>query len=222
MNFQAILFDLDGTLLDTLDDLADASNGALAELGLPVHPAASYKYFVGDGIETLAARTLPEDRGDPATLARLTDLIRRNYAAGWAVKTCPYPGIAELLDAVTARHIPMAVLSNKPHEFTRLCVEKLLARWRFDIVQGATSAIPKKPDPGGAAAIARQLGVAPQQVLYLGDTDTDMRTAVAAEMVPVGVLWGFRTLDELLAHGALATVRTPAEVLELLDRESPS
>jgi phosphoglycolate phosphatase len=107
----------------------------------------------------------------------------------------------------------MAVLSNKPDEFTRLCVARLLSGWTFAAVQGATPALPRKPDPRGALAIAAQLNLAPGDVLYLGDTNTDMQTAVAAGMFPVGALWGFRTAEELLATGAAALATTPTEVL---------
>jgi phosphoglycolate phosphatase len=108
----------------------------------------------------------------------------------------------------------MAVFSNKPHEFTRLCVTRLLSGWHFAVIQGATPELPRKPDPRGALAIAAEMGVAPGKVLYLGDTNTDMQTAVAAGMFPLGALWGFRTADELLATGAAALVKTPTEVLD--------
>jgi phosphoglycolate phosphatase len=217
MNIQAVLFDLDGTLLDTLDDLADSTNLALRQLGFPEHPAVAYKRFVGDGIDNLICRALPEERRDAATLAACGKLVRENYAAHWAEKTRPYAGVPELLTALTARGIRMAVFSNKPDEFTQLCVARLLADWRFEIVVGARPGLPKKPDPAGACLIAQQLQLAPAEVLYLGDTDTDMRTAVAAGMFPVGALWGFRTADELLAHGAKMLVEKPLDLLRVLD-----
>ncbi|MCR4411808.1 MAG: HAD-IA family hydrolase, partial [Thermoguttaceae bacterium] len=129
-----------------------------------------------------------------------------------------YEGIPELLDALVARRLPMAVLSNKPQEFTRLCVERLLPRWRFATVVGAGAALPRKPDPTGALCIASEFGVSAERILYLGDTNTDMQTAVAAGMYPVGALWGFRTRDELLASGARALVERPADVLRLIER----
>jgi len=213
MPYKAVLFDLDGTLLDTLEDLADATNAALAELGLPGHPLEAYKQFVGDGLENLVRRAMRQEPIDEERLARGIELTRREYAGRWAEKTRPYPGIPELLDELRRRGIPMAVLSNKPDEFTRLCVTRLLSNWRFAAVQGATPELPRKPDPRGARAIAAQLGMTPGEVLYLGDTNTDMRTAVAAGMFPVGALWGFRTAEELLATGAAALVKTPTEVL---------
>jgi phosphoglycolate phosphatase len=217
MNCKAVLFDLDGTLLDTLTDLADATNHALRSLGFPEHPRESFKRFVGDGVENLIERVLPAGRRDAATMAACGGLMRREYGKRWAATTRPYEGIPELLDALTRRGIRMAVLSNKPDEFTRLCVAELLPKWQFAAVLGAGAALPKKPDPAGAREIARRLAVAPAEVLYLGDTNTDMRTALAAGMFPVGALWGFRTADELTASGAQALVERPLDLLPMID-----
>ena len=210
---KAVIFDLDGTLLDTLEDLADSTNAALAELGLPGHPLEAYKYFVGNGLEVLVRRAMRQEPLDEARLARGIQLTRREYAVRWAEKSRPYPGIPDLLDGLAGRGIPMAVLSNKPDEFTQACVSRLLSAWHFQAVQGATRELPRKPDPCGALAIAARVGVAPDKILYLGDTNTDMQTAAAAGMFPVGALWGFRTAEELLASGAAALVKTPLDVL---------
>lgn len=216
MTFQAVLFDLDGTLLDTLDDLADATNRALRELGFAEHPVEAFKYFIGDGVENLVRRVLPRECGDAATLSRCGQLMRTHYAQGWAAKTKPYEGVSELLDALTAGGVPMAVLSNKPDEFTKLCVGQLLPRWRFQVVLGAGDRLPKKPDPAAALEIAAQMNLAPAAFLYLGDTNTDMQTAVAAGMFPVGALWGFRTAEELTAHGAQVLLKRPQDLMTLL------
>ena len=216
MTDRAILFDLDGTLLDTLDDLADATNAALARQGLPAHPVEEFKYFVGDGMRNLILRTLPEASRDEATLARTIDAFREEYGRNWADKTRPYPGVADLLDAITERGVPKAILSNKPHEFTQLCVGKLLPDWSFEIVQGVSETTPPKPDPSGALRIADELGVPPARFLYVGDTNTDMQTATAAGMFAVGVTWGFRPAAELTANGAQTLIDTPAELLDLL------
>ncbi len=213
MPYHAVLFDLDGTLLDTLEDLADSTNAALAELGIPGHSPGAYKQFVGDGLENLVRRALRQERPDESLLVRGIELTRQEYSRRWAEKTRPYSGVPELLDGLSRRQIPMAVLSNKPDEFTRLCVSRLLAGWHFQVVQGATPQLPRKPDPRGALAIAGQMNKAPAEVLYLGDTNTDMQTAVAAGMFPVGALWGFRTADELLATGAKALAHAPTDVL---------
>ena len=215
-NPQAILFDLDGTLLDTLADIAESTNSALRGLGLPEHPHAAYKRFVGDGVETLVRRVLPADRLDPTTIAACVTGMRSEYGRRWDATTRPYDGIPELLDGLTARGLPLAVLSNKPDEFTKLCVQRILPRWRFAVVLGQRANTPKKPDPAGALEICRLLNLKPSEFLYLGDTDTDMQTAVAAGMFPVGALWGFRPADELLAHGARALAEKPADVLAML------
>jgi phosphoglycolate phosphatase len=216
MTFKAVLFDLDGTLLDTLADLADSSNAALAAMGLPEHPLEAYKYFVGDGLEKLVRRAIGTENGSEAAVARGIQLTQQEYARRWADKTRPYPGIPDLLDRLTALAIRMTVFSNKPDEFTRLCVTRLLSAWHFEVIQGATAELPKKPDPRGALAIATKLGLAPAEILYLGDTNTDMWTAVVAGMYPVGALWGFRAADELRAAGAAVLVASPMEVLALL------
>jgi phosphoglycolate phosphatase len=221
MNYQAVLFDLDGTLLDTLDDIAEATNRALRGLGFPEHRAESYKLMVGDGVENLVRRVLPEGHRDAATVAACAERMRGEYARHWAVKTHPYEGIVELLDALAVRGIAMAVLSNKPEDFTRLCVEKLLPAGRFAAILGARPSLPKKPDPAGALQIAGQLGLAPAAFIYLGDTNTDMRTAVAAGMSPIGALWGFRAAEELSAAGAKALLARPADLLGLLDGGIP-
>ena len=158
MSRHAVIFDLDGTLLDTLEDLADSANAALRELGFAGHPLESYKIFIGDGIENLIRRALPQERLDPATLAHCHELVRSEYSRRWSDKTGPYPGVPELLDALAARGVPMGVLSNKPHEFTSLCVTRLLPGWHFDAVQGATPALPRKPDPAGAWPSPRNCG----------------------------------------------------------------
>jgi len=216
VSYRAVLLDLDGTLLDTLEDLADSMNAAVGRLGFPPHPVAAYRYFVGDGVVNMALRALPEDHRDEATVARCVEEMRRIYAEHWADKTRPYPGVPELLDALAERGVGTAVLSNKPDDSTRLCVAKLLPRWRFDAVLGVSEAVPPKPDPTGVRRIAAQLGVPPAEFLYLGDTNTDMQTATEAGMFAVGALWGFRTADELLASGAKVLIERPGDLLGLL------
>jgi len=217
MTLQAVLFDLDGTLLDTLDDLADSTNLVLRELGFAEHPVEAFKYFIGDGVENLVRRVLPAGACEPETMTRCGARLREEYARRWAAKTRPYPGIPDLLDALSTRGVPMAVLSNKPHPFTELCVTQLLPAWRFAVVLGEQPGRARKPDPAGALEIAARLGRAPAEILYLGDTNTDMQTAVSAGMFPVGALWGFRTADELTAHGAKILIAEPLELLDVLD-----
>jgi phosphoglycolate phosphatase len=217
MKFEAVIFDADGTLLDTLEDLADSMNGVLRAFGYPEHPIAEYRYFVGDGMENLVRRTLPgKDRLDPAAVSRCFELMREKYASNWNRKTRPYSGVPELLDGLSRLGVRMSVLSNKPHDFTVSVIETMLAKWKFDVVLGERPGVPRKPDPAGAVEIADRLGIDPARFLYLGDTATDMLTANAAGMFGVGALWGFRTAEELLSAGAWALIAAPAELLNFL------
>jgi len=216
MKYQAVLFDLDGTLLDTVQDLADSVNIVLRRFGFPEHGTESYKYFVGDGVDQLAHRALPENHRDEATVTKCIKAIREEYSRRWANNTRPYEGIPELLDTLTARNTRMAILSNKPDDSTKATVSKLLPDWHFDPIVGASPSVPMKPDPEGALNIARSLNIPPNSFLYLGDTGTDMRTACAAGMYPVGALWGFRKADELTESGAKTIIKDPGELLGLL------
>lgn len=211
---KAVLFDLDGTLLDTLRDIADSCNAALARHQFPPHPLADYRYFIGDGVPVLVKRTVPPGTHSAETLTSVAVAYREEYQRRWNATTTLYPGIADLLDELTRRGIPMAVLSNKPDEFTRRCVTEFLSRWSFAMVLGASPAFPTKPDPASARHISRSMQVAVEDFVYLGDTATDMQTAVAAGMFPVGVLWGFRPAEELQTSGARRLIAHPRELLE--------
>ena len=211
---RALLFDLDGTLADTLADLAKAMNWALEQLGCPPHPLDKYRHMVGDGARQLCARALPANRQD--LLDDALRLMRGRYAETWHNETRLYPGISELIPAL-ARY-KLAVLSNKPDVFTKQVVEHYFQPNPFHAVRGQLPGVPLKPDPTAALEIARQLGVPAGDWLYLGDTNTDMRTARAAGMFPVGVLWGFRDREELLESGAAALVERPEQILALLDK----
>jgi len=189
-------------------------NAVLTRFGFPTHPADSYRYFIGEGTDCLVRRALPKDRLDDETVSKSLAALRDEYGKRWADNTKPYPGIPELLSALQGRKIPMAVLSNKPDEFTQITVEKLLPSWSFQIVRGVTPSVPKKPDPAAAIDIARELQIPPCRFIYLGDTNTDMQTACAAGMYAVGALWGFRTAEELLANDAKTLAENPQDVLK--------
>ena len=216
MKYKAVLFDLDGTLLNAIKDIADSVNMALYHLGFPQHELEAYKYFVGDGREALAIRALPEDCRDTVNLDKLAASIEIEYSKRWANNTRPYQGVPDMLEALTDLGIKMAILSNKPQGSTELMVSGLLPQWRFELVVGARSSMPKKPDPTAALRIARRLNIRPVEFLYLGDSDVDMKTATAAGMYPVGALWGFRTADELLDSGAKELIQHPTDLLHLL------
>ena len=216
MDFKAVIFDLDGTLLNTLEDLADSMNRVLERNRLPQHELAAYTYFVGDGIDMLVRRALPFEIADEEELNRFSREMKSEYAGRWTQKTRPYPGILDLLDAFSAAGFEMAVLSNKPDEATRHIIQAFLPDIPFRLVIGATSGKPKKPDPTVAMEIAARLRIAPARFIYVGDTSIDMRTAVAAGMFPVGALWGFRRAEEMIAAGAELLVREPASLLPWL------
>lgn len=202
MKFRAVIFDLDGTLLDTLDDLADSMNRVLELNRLPQHPQDAYKYFVGDGIEMLVRRALPFQVASDRELQRFVKEMKNEYAQRWLHRTRPYAGIPEMLAAFAAAGAAMAVLSNKPDEASQAIVKALLPDGAFQVVLGATPQRPKKPNPAAALEIAGRLGIPPAEFLFIGDTAIDMQTARAAGMFPVGVLWGFRPAEELIAAGA--------------------
>ncbi|MBI5506105.1 MAG: HAD family hydrolase [Deltaproteobacteria bacterium] len=216
MRFDAVLFDLDGTLLDTLRDIAESMNAALESLGAPAVAIEDYRRHIGDGVTLLAGRVLPAGRRDQETVGRCVAAMRDLYSARLVRWSRPYPGIPGLLDALAAAGVAMAVLSNKPHALTISLTAQLLERWHFAAVFGERQGVPRKPDPQAALEVAGLMRVVPGRVLYLGDTGTDMQTAKRAGMFAAGALWGFRDLTELEAAGADALVSEPGQVLDLL------
>ncbi len=218
MTLHAAIFDLDGTLLDTLDDIANAANRVLAARGFPTHHNAHYRTFIGEGVVRLILRALPETHQDEPTVQACVRAYGQEYERSWNAQTQPYAGVPEMLDSLMVRGVKLAVLSNKPDRFTQRCVDELLARWAFDVVLGASDQFPRKPDPSAALEIARRLGLPPGDCLYAGDSGVDMQTACAAHMYSVGVLWGFRSREELVQNGAQLRINKPSELLEFLDR----
>jgi len=216
VNYRAVIFDLDGTLLDTIEDLTEAMNSALGDLGFPPRTVDECKFFVGDGRDVFASRALPENHRDDAMIARCAELMTENYRENWAVKTRPYEGIPGLLGALAARNVQMAVLSNKYDESAKMMVGHFFDGIPFRIVRGALPSVPRKPDPESALEIAGKLGIKPESFVYVGDTNTDMQTAVAAGMHPVGALWGFRPREELVATGARTLLERPGDLLRLI------
>lgn len=217
--YRAVAFDLDGTLLNTLEDLANAANAALATAGYPQHPVAAYRQFVGNGLQMLVRRALPSGEADRLGPDGFAELVRRtgdNYAGDWAVATRPYPHIPELLKALCERGVPLAVVTNKPHEWTLRMLAHYFPDKPFLFVQGAMPERPHKPDPAGALEAARRLGVRPNETAFVGDSNVDMHTAANAGMGAVGVAWGFRGAEELRQSGADHLLYDPLELLELL------
>ncbi len=214
MMYSGAIFDLDGTLLDSLQDVADSMNRTLRRNGFAAHPVDAYRRFIGNGVRLLAQRVLPENRREDGDLVkRLVGEMQAEYEAHWADASRPYPGIAEMLEGLATRGVRLAILSNKPDRFTRLIAERFFSAWPFDPVIGSREGRPHKPDPEAALQIARAWRVPASEVLYAGDSDADMLTSRAAGMYAVGVLWGFRPRDELERTGAAVTIERPADLL---------
>jgi len=211
--YKAVIFDLDGTLLNTIDDLSAAGNYTLRQLGLPEHTVADFTGYVGNGIPKLISRMLPADRQQLRDQA--LEIFSDYYALHKADRTAPYPGIPQLLAALSAAGVRLAVLSNKAHDMTLPIVRQYFGD-RFFAVQGLAPGMAAKPDPAGAIALVQGLGFDQKDILYVGDSDTDMRTAHNAGLVACGVLWGFRSEKVLLAAGAEYTVLSAEQLRQLI------
>ena len=216
LKYDGVICDLDGTLVDTLEDLADALNRVLRGEQAPGHSLATYKLLVGKGIRDLVAQALPPEKRSAETIARCYAAMLADYGDNCLVKTRRYDGVAELVRGLRAAGVKLAVLSNKSDELTQRIVESLFGRGDFDVVMGARPDAPLKPDPTVALLISDRLGIAPGRMVFLGDSGIDMRTATAAGMIAVGAAWGFRTKDELVENGAGVVLDHPLELLELL------
>jgi phosphoglycolate phosphatase len=216
---KAVIFDLDGTLLDTIEDIAEASNRVYGRRGLAPFSIEEMKKLVGEGAEELVRKAFAA-RGVPVpSEAEMTGVIRdyrREYEACWRLHSRPYTGVPQLLGELARRRIKTAVLSNKAQMFTSVMTADLIPDHRFDIVLGALPGVPLKPDPAPALAIAVELGLEPSACALVGDTSIDMTTARAAGMFAAGALWGFRTADELRSSGADVLLASPADLLDLL------
>jgi phosphoglycolate phosphatase len=210
---KAVIFDLDGTLADTIEDLANATNRMLSRRGLPTHDLAQYKLMVGDGFRNLVTRALPENlrSDDYIELARAE--ASADYALRCLERSTPYPGIIELLAALAAKAVASAVLSNKPDALAKKVIAGLFPDDGFAFVRGETPLFPRKPDPASALDLCARIGASPDETLYLGDSGVDMKTAKAAGFFALGALWGFRGEKELSEAGADALLHSPLDLL---------
>lgn len=213
MSHSSIIFDLDGTLLDTLDGIAETANRVLARLQMDQHPRDVYRRYVGDGLHTLMLRSCP-DGTDDKTIEYCCTLFSEIYARDWKKKCRPYDGIEEVLLTLKKLHIPLAVLSNKPHKFTKLFAEEFLPHNCFISVYGQREGFSKKPDPAVALKIAGEIGVGPSRTIFVGDTAVDIETGKNAGMLTAGVLWGFRDAKELTAANADFIISHPMELID--------
>ncbi len=212
---KAVIFDLDGTLIDSLKDIAINANLVLKELGHPQHSIDDYKNFVGDGAKILIQNALPNDASEKQLIEAL-ELFKKYYEQNLQNSTHLYDGINDLLEVLQNENIPLAVLSNKPDKFTKLYVEKLLPNIDFIEVSGQKEDIPKKPAPNGAISIAKKMGINPKDIYFIGDTATDMKTAKNSGMIAVGVAWGFRGIIELVDNDAAYILDTPQDLIDIV------
>jgi phosphoglycolate phosphatase len=216
VDYEGVIFDLDGTLADTLEDLGDALDRVLGAHGFPAHSYAEYRQLIGRGIRNLVSEAMPPGERSDQAVATCYEQMLADYGENCLVRTRLYDGIPEMLSALRAAGVRLAVLSNKADDLTRRIVAALSAPGTFAVVVGAQPGQPLKPDPAGALEIGRRLGVTPGRIVHVGDSGTDMRTAVAAGMFPVGVSWGFRSRAELVENGARVVLDRPAELLALM------
>lgn len=217
IKYKAVIFDLDGTLINSVDDLGTSVNRVLEYNGFPVHKLEDYNRFIGDGAKMMVKRALPEDKRDEVTLAKCLDQFLKDYFQNYNVHTKPYDGIPQLLDYLAGKSVKVAVLTNKPNEVTGKIVSELFNNWSFEAVIGQMDSIPRKPDPTGAMMISKKMKVKTEEIVYLGDSGVDMETARSAGMLPVGVLWGFRDYTELKEHGAKFLINNPMEIVDIVD-----
>jgi phosphoglycolate phosphatase len=215
MIYRGLIFDLDGTLADTLIDIACSMNRILVKNGYPVHTVGDYKMLVGRGLENLVLQSLPSDKREPGIVSKCLKEMVADYENNCLVNTVLYKGISELISELVKKHVKLAVFSNKAEPLTRMITGSLLSGVSFVSVTGARPDLPRKPDPAGALQIASVMGLSVQDVIYMGDSDVDMMTATRAGMYAVGVLWGFRTREELQRNGAKMLVDHPLDLLKL-------
>jgi phosphoglycolate phosphatase len=221
MQQKAIIFDLDGTLIDSLTDIALCANKVLEELKIEPHPIEKYKEFVGDGAKVLIDNAMGHI-GDETLSQTALERFKLIYEQNIHNNTLPYDGIIELLDELSKTEIKMGILSNKPHKFTKMYVDKIFSQFCFLEVHGQKEEIPKKPHPMGATNIAQSFDIPCENIYFVGDTATDIKTAVAANMIPIGVLWGFRDKQELEDAGARYLVEYPDQILDIVNASFPS
>ena len=216
MKYKAVIFDLDGTLVNSLNDLADSVNTVLEEYGYPTHPLEKYRIMVGNGIKKLVERALPPSASEE-TLNEALEKFKKIYAVHQLDKTAHYKGITDLLKQLQLKNIPLAVCTNKHDEAAKKIIAALFDNSTFKEIIGDLPGIPRKPDPKKVLVIAQNLSVKPAEIVYIGDSSVDMQTAVNAGMLPVGVLWGFRSKEELLENGAELLLTQPADLLSKVE-----
>lgn len=219
---KAVIFDLDGTLLNTIEDIHSVVCKVLRRNGLPERTLDEVKAAVGKGVDVLARRILYSEKLDEKTFLKITDDIRSTFLDEGIVHTKPYEGITGMLENLVHEGIQLAVLTNKPQASAEAAVTGFFPDVRFRTVNGAMNGLPMKPAPESILSVLEILGTLPGETLMVGDSDVDMDTAKNAGLIAVGVSWGFRNIELLLDHGADVIVHTPAEIIELVFRSHNS
>ena len=217
MQYKVAIFDLDGTLVDTLEDLAISVNEMLQSYGFATHTVDKYRYYLGNGSKKLIERTLPQDKA--ADEAFVIEAMKRYQAIYEHHRdhTGPFPGIQDMLNQLKAQGIPMGVCTNKHQLAADEIIGGMFPAGTFTTVIGDRPGLPVKPDPKKVLMMAEEYGVKPEEVAYFGDTSVDMDTACNAGALPIGVLWGFRTKEELLEHGAKVLLAKPMELFDKVE-----
>ena len=215
MRFKGIIFDLDGTLVNSLEDISDAMNTVLTGLNYPTHTYDTYQYFIGSGLRNLVSKALPASNNSDEQIEICFDCMINEYREVCTIKTKPYEGIITLLDNLVSRNIKLAVFSNKADELTKKIAAEIFPNY-FDAAVGLSTEELKKPNPFEALEISKSWNLKPEEILFVGDSDIDMQTAINANMFPVGVSWGYRTEEELITSGAKLVIKNPADLIEIL------
>lgn len=215
MKFKGIIFDLDGTLVNSLEDISDAMNSVLQNLNYPTHSYDSYQYFIGSGLRNLVSKALPTTHNDDKHIDHCYQLMIEEYSINCTRKTKPYEGITELLNHLVANNLKLSVFSNKSDELTKKITNKLFPDY-FDPIVGLTVEALKKPNPSEAIEISKKLGFNTDEIIFIGDSGIDMQTATNANMHAVGVSWGYRPENELIAQGAKHVVNHPLDLIQIL------
>lgn len=214
MNIEGVIFDLDGTLVHTIEDIADAANTMFKQYGLPVHQEADYLRWIGNGAAKLIESALSADH-DPEQLQSYLTTFKEIYSKNLHSKSRLYDGIPGMLDELTSRGIKISILSNKPHHLTEQVAGYYLSDWPFISIFGQREDVPRKPDPSAAIEIAGVMNIDPERIMLVGDSQYDLKTAMAADMIPVGVTWGYGKLDIPELEGAIKYISHPAELIQL-------
>ena len=216
LRYKGAIFDLDGTLLNTVTDLGDSVNAALEDLGFPPHSEEAYKKKIGHGFRNLIEISLPEGIADNTLIDKGLELFLEAYDERYRNKTRPYDGMVGLIAALLSSGVILGVNSNKRNDYTRTLISDFFPEGSFAAVFGERAGVPKKPDPTTAREIAAIMGLKPEEIVYIGDTATDIQTGKNAGMDTIGVSWGFRGRLELESVGAGFVVDQPEQISEII------